>query len=812
MKDSKDLGYLGSNFQIRLINQILRDKNFGESIISYLQPTYFDNQYFRLIIANIKNYFQKYGATPGLSTCEEFIRSSISDDSTIKYIDDIFREIRNQDDEDFQWIQDKSIKFCKQQEIKKAITEISGVIKNGDESKYDKIEDIFKKALDVGSDKEEGIEVFHSYDEVLRDDYREPIPTGISGLDDNMNGGLGRGELGLIICPLGVGKALKMDSKIYTPKGWVYNKDIQVGDEILGKDGRTQNVLGVYPQGLRPTYKVTFNDDTTCECDGEHLWSVNSLEQRSKRLRINKKLTWCPDYSYKTMTLNEIMKNIYSYGQLNYRIPVCEPVHFEDKEVKIDPYTLGIMLGDGHMGSSRITTSIYDKEIIDYISTKHDIILNNFESRKTVITTKVKWINSYIKELNLHDKLSHTKFIPDVYKYNSLEKRIELLQGIMDSDGTIDSRGIIEFSSSSRQLTEDVRELVLSLGGFCKGIRTKKTFYKKNGEKVHCKDSYRISMSFVGNIIPFKLKRKIERFKPREKYQYSKFFKKIEYIGEKECQCIKVSNPDELYLIDDFIVTHNTTFLTKVSNTAFNEGKNVVQIIFEDNPKAIQRKHYSCWTGIELNELGKNKDKVIDKLMEFKDRKNKLIIKKFPSYGVSTSTIKKYLTNLIKKGIKPDVVIIDYVECLIGDSYGGGEEWQGEGKIMRQIESMSNEMNFVCWVASQGGRSSISSDVITVDKMSGNIKKAQIGHFIISVAKSLKQKELGLGTMAILKSRFGRDGLIFKDCVFDNGRMIIDTTDCVSFMEFEEDEKEDKQIRANRARQILQQKKQLETV
>jgi len=462
MKDSKDLGYLGSNFQIRLINQILRDKNFGESIISYLQPTYFDNQYFRLIIANIKNYFQKYGATPGLSTCEEFIRSSISDDSTIKYIDDIFREIRNQDDEDFQWIQDKSIKFCKQQEIKKAITEISGVIKNGDESKYDKIEDIFKKALDVGSDKEEGIEVFHSYDEVLRDDYREPIPTGISGLDDNMNGGLGRGELGLFIASLGTGKS---------------------------------------------------------------------------------------------------------------------------------------------------------------------------------------------------------------------------------------------------------------------------------------------------------------------------------------------------------------SYLTKVANTAYNIGNNVVQIIFEDNPKAIQRKHYSCWTGIELNELGKNKDKVIHKLMEFKDRKNKLIIKKFPSYGVSTSTIKKYLTNLIKKGIKPDVVIIDYVECLIGDSYGGGEEWQGEGKIMRQIESMSNEMNFVCWVASQGGRSSISSDVITVDKMSGNIKKAQIGHFIISVAKSLKQKELGLGTMAILKSRFGRDGLIFKDCVFDNGRMIIDTTDCVSFMEFEEDEKEEfNQIRANRARQILQQKKQLETV
>ena len=97
--------------------------------------------------------------------------------------------------------------------------------------------------------------------------------------------------------------------------------------------------------------------------------------------------------------------------------------------------------------------------------------------------------------------------------------------------------------------------------------------------------------------------------------------------------------------------------------------------------------------------------------------------------------------------------------------------------------------------------------------MSGNIKKAQIGHFIVSVAKSLKQKELGLGTMAILKSRFGRDGLIFKDCVFDNGRMIIDTTDCVSFMEFEEDEKEEfNQIRANRARQILQQKKQLETV
>jgi hypothetical protein len=718
MKENKDLGYLGSNFQIRLINQLLRDKNFGESVIGYLQPNYFDNQYFRLIIASIKNYFQKYGATPGMSTCEEFIKATVSDDTTIKYIDDIFREIKKQTDEDFQWIQQQSIKFCRQQEIKKAINEISTVIKTGDETKYDKIEDIFKKALDVGVDREEGIEVFHSYDEVLRDDYREPIPTGISGLDDNMGGGLGRGELGLIICPLGVGKALTMNSKIYTPNGWVYNKDVQVGDTILGKNGKPQTVLGVYPQGLRPTYKVTFNDGTSCECDEEHLWSV-SLELTN---------------SYKTITLKEIMKDI-KHEQLNYRIPLVEPVHFNEKQIKIKPYIFGSLLG----------------------------------------------------------KKTNNKFIPDVYKYNSLENRIELLQGIMDSHGTINSRGIIEFSSTSKQFTEDVRELVLSLGGFCK-----------------YEDSYRISIYFTGDIKPFKLKRKLERFKPIEKY--FKFFKSIEYIGEKECQCIKVSNPDELYVIDDFIVTHNTTFLTKVSNTAYNEGKNVVQIIFEDNPKAIQRKHYSCWTGIELNELGKNKDKVINKLMEYKDRSNKLIIKKFPSYGVTTRTIKKYLTDLIKKGIKPDVVIIDYIECLIGESVGG-EEWQGEGRIMRQIESMSNEMNFVCWVASQGGRSSISSDVITVDKMSGNIKKAQIGHFIISVAKSLKQKELGLGTMAILKSRFGRDGLIFKDCVFDNGRMIIDTTDCVSFMEFEEEEKEEfNQLRANRAKQILQQKKQLETV
>ena len=144
---------------------------------------------------------------------------------------------------------------------------------------------------------------------------------------------------------------------------------------------------------------------------------------------------------------------------------------------------------------------------------------------------------------------------------------------------------------------------------------------------------------------------------------------------------------------------------------------------------------------------------------------------------------------MIADGTKIDMVLLDYIDCVLPDRQNG-DEWKSEGSVMRSFEAMCHELDLVGWTATQGNRSSISSEVVTTDQMGGSIKKAQVGHVIISVAKTLQQKEMKLATIAITKSRIGDDGVVFENCKFDNGMLEIDTETSVTFLGLEEQQEE----------------------
>jgi replicative DNA helicase len=250
-----------------------------------------------------------------------------------------------------------------------------------------------------------------------------------------------------------------------------------------------------------------------------------------------------------------------------------------------------------------------------------------------------------------------------------------------------------------------------------------------------------------------------------------------------------------------------STFLTKISNHAFNLGYNVLQIFFEDNPKIIQRKHFTLWTEIAPDLLSMHKDKVLNKVQEIRENApNKLVLKKLPSDTLTMNQIKNQIRKMMAEGTKVDMVVLDYIDCVVPDK-NLGDEWKSEGSVMRGFEAMCHELNLVGWTATQGNRSSISSDVVTTDQMGGSIKKAQVGHVIISVAKSLQQKEMNLATIAITKSRIGKDGIVFENCKFDNEMLEIDTEQSVTFLGLEE-QKEEKN--KERIRELLEKRKQKE--
>ena len=252
-----------------------------------------------------------------------------------------------------------------------------------------------------------------------------------------------------------------------------------------------------------------------------------------------------------------------------------------------------------------------------------------------------------------------------------------------------------------------------------------------------------------------------------------------------------------------------TTVLTKICNHAFNLGYNVLQIFFEDNPKIIQRKHFTLWTGIAPDELSFHKDAVMEKVRDIKENTtNRLILKKYASDTLTMSQIKNQIRKMIAEGTKIDMISLDYIDCVVPDK-NLGDEWKSEGSVMRGFEAMCHELDVAGWTATQGNRSSISSDVVTTDQMGGSIKKAQVGHVIITVAKSLQQKEMKLATIAITKSRIGRDGVVFENCKFDNELMEIDTESSVTFLGLEEQKEERNR---NRVNELLAKRKQQQTI
>ena len=225
------------------------------------------------------------------------------------------------------------------------------------------------------------------------------------------------------------------------------------------------------------------------------------------------------------------------------------------------PYVMGVLLGDGCLAKSNqphITTT--DKFVVDKVCRLYEKTkVHEFEGRKEnyLKIYKILLLDSKLhlqRDLNLYGKLSYEKEIPLIYLYNSLENRTQLLQGLIDSDGTVHENGTIIYTTTSNKLACQARELVLSLGGTCI-IRNKRKQYDKNSQKVYGRESYNLTISFpeMANIQACSFPRKLERVRYRTKYCYNKFITNITYSHEEEAQCIYVENADHLYVTDDYV-------------------------------------------------------------------------------------------------------------------------------------------------------------------------------------------------------------------------------------------------------------------
>jgi hypothetical protein len=385
---------------------------------------------------------------------------------------------------------------------------------------------------------------------------------------------------------MGLGKAEFVENMVFTPYGRKRIGDLVVGNEVIGSDGQKCLVRGIYPQGVKDLYRVTFNDDSSVLVCKEHLFSVKSRSfgNNTKKNREKESIVLSVEQMLDenlTLELNGSKNNknkIYKYktfykeksGNNKWQIPIVKPIVFNQNELPLDPYLLGLILGDGGITQKGISFTTKDDEIVEYIKTvlpKNSQIIENKNSKYGYRITKINGhtneVIQILKNLNLMGCGSQDKFIPNIYKYSSVNSRLEILKGLMDTDGSccINKKGCFEgteFSTISEKLCDDVIEIVNSLGGIARK-KSRTTSYTYKNIKKQGKKSYRVNIKLPEDMNPFKLKRKHNLYNTPKKYKVGRYIKDIKFECIGEAVCISVDAPDKLYVTEHCIVTHNTT-------------------------------------------------------------------------------------------------------------------------------------------------------------------------------------------------------------------------------------------------------------
>jgi hypothetical protein len=334
-----------------------------------------------------------------------------------------------------------------------------------------------------------------------------------------------------------------------------------------GEDGHFYRVEGIYKQGLQPCYALKFSDGTTIVCDKSHLWNIQTRNMRDYRKD-----------RFKTVTMSELLQTDLckvdkklNCKEWNVYIPMCKPVEYAEKNYPYEPYYLGLLLGDGCFANNYIGFSNTEEDILNYCRNYYveGGIKGKFKPMSEKNPNGIDWeivdcyLEDRLRKWRLWDKRSHEKFIPRAYKYGSVKQRTEMLQGIIDTDGWVDGSSA-SYSSSSKQLADDVQHLVTSLGGTAK-LSVEDSGYKKDGVYIECKKAYVLEIKMPYAIECFSSVKHSAKFKKGQS-ESRRTLREIVPVGSQETICLRTANPSGLFLTENHVVTHNTSLIADCCN------------------------------------------------------------------------------------------------------------------------------------------------------------------------------------------------------------------------------------------------------
>lgn len=523
------------------------------------------------------------------------------------------------------------------------------------------------------------------------------IPTGFPRYDKSIGGGFRRKTVNIIAARP---KALRYGSLVYTENGPVEIQDIKVGQKILHPFKGLVEVEAVWDHKNIDIYRIEFRDGDFIDCCEDHLWEVSRRSDSKKFVKTTK----------------ELFSNVkYKDNRYKWDIRLPEKVEFKENEVCIDPYVLGVILGDGSVSNNTLCYHTMDEEIHIYL---RDYFNNlgyevKLESKKSKASTyRVNGFQNKLREAGVFGCNCYNKFIPKNYIYNSEKVRLSILAGLLDTDGdcTIDKKSNnsrTRFSSVSKQLCLDVKEIVQSLGGLCSIIKQET---KCNGKIFQ---SFRCEIRLPKDINPFKLTRKREKFSNRKIGVLKRTISSIEKIAKDDARCLTLSEKDGLFMTTNYVVTHNTgkSFLADTMAINITMNKDIPVLLLDTEMSLEDHRHriLAALSGVELDDIetgrfsrdNEKKQKVYEAAKKFKDLKYDYISVAGQPFNVIANHIKRWVLHKVGKhddGTTKDCLIIyDYLKLMTSDSISANvQEYQALGFQISELHNICVKLDIPC--------------------------------------------------------------------------------------------------------------------
>ena len=525
------------------------------------------------------------------------------------------------------------------------------------------------------------------------------VMTGLSGLDDLTNG-FQKGDLTIIAGRPAMGKLQPLTEPILTPTGWDVMGNIKKGSEVVCPiKGTPVKVVKVHPRNNLKIYKVSFNDGSYTECCNEHLWRI----QTQKDVTKGKSRVVDVDWMLERGILDTRNKS-------KYRIPLTNPIEFNEQDISLHPYLLGLFIADGYLPEkSQVTVTCHENDALDRfevikkivpegVSVKLDKSYGSTRARRIVFSSAIK---PYLKELGLLGKKSRDKFVPHNYIYNSIAVRKELLSALLDTDGSCFLKKSkkskqVSYSTMSTLLSKDVVEIVKSLGG-------KASLSSETREKYKGGRCFNISIKTPFN--PFTLERKKEIFDSVPYYEsFTKTIREISFLRRDKGQCITVDSSDHLYITRDYTVTHNSAFVTTIQKNAAKMGYKSLLFSLEMSKYQVACRLVSRDVDLPVRDLVQRRLSTHQK-QQFNSEVRGLsslpiLVDDTARISIDQLRIKAREAKR-KEGI--DLLIVDYLQLMNGDGRSQSRE-QEISTISRGLKVIAKELDIPVVALSQLSR------------------------------------------------------------------------------------------------------------